>query len=143
MWLGFISWIWRFHAATAACRLRKDEGESQVLELVSKPASGGAIRCRVGGFRVRALIGAAVAGLLCAGVTLPSAFGAETAPVPNFAPDSATGWLAQDDEFIPPPSGPGPVMSDPAHPYISFYKWRTNPNPTFQVADLGNPILQP
>jgi hypothetical protein len=34
--------------------------------------------------------------------------GAETG-VPNFAPNSATGWLAQDDEFIPPPSGPGPV----------------------------------
>ena len=91
----------------------------------------------------RMLIGGVLAGLLCAGVAFGSASGAETAPVPNFAPDSATGWLAQDDEFIPPPSGPGPVRSDPAHPYISFYKFRDNPHPIFRVADLGNPILQP
>ena len=25
--------------------------------------------------------------------------------VPNFAPDSGTGWTAQDDEFILPPAG--------------------------------------
>jgi hypothetical protein len=87
--------------------------------------------------------GGVLAGLVCAGVTMGSAFGAETATVPNFAPNSATGWLAQDDEFIAPPSGPGPVMSDPTHPYISFYKFRANPNPMFRVADLGNPILQP
>ena len=91
----------------------------------------------------RMLIGGVLAGLLCAGVAFGSASGAETAPVSNFAPDSATGWLAQDDEFIPPPSGPGPVRSDPAHPYISFYKFRDNPHPIFRVADLGNPILQP
>jgi hypothetical protein len=64
-------------------------------------------------------------------------------PAPNFAPTNTTGWLAQDDEFIVPPSGPGPVRSDPAHQYISFYKFRDNPHPVFRVADLGNPILQP
>ena len=58
--------------------------------------------------------------------------GAETAAVPNFSPDDTTGWLAQDDEFIPPPSGPGPIMSDPAHPYISFYKFPANPKPAFR-----------
>src|SRR5580704_6517941 len=63
--------------------------------------------------------------------------------VPNFAPTVATGWLAQDDEFIVPPSGPGPIVSDPAHPYISFYKFPRNPHPTFRVAELSNPILQP
>jgi hypothetical protein len=88
-----------------------------------------------------------LAGLVCAGVGLGSAFGAETAPapnvVPNFAPNSATGWLAQDDEFIPPSSGPGPIRSDPAHQYISFYKLRDNPNPMFRAADLSNPILLP
>ena len=71
------------------------------------------------------------------------AFGTETSNVPNFTPDSVTGWQLQDDEFIPPPSGPGPVMSDPAHPYISFYRFPRNPKPTFRVADLSNPILQP
>jgi len=89
------------------------------------------------------LMGAMVAILLCAGTALRPAAGAETAAAPNFSPDSMTGWLAQDDEFIPPPSGPGPVVSDPAHPYISFYKFPSNPRPTFRVADLSNPILQP
>ena len=63
--------------------------------------------------------------------------------MPNFAPDTTTGWLAQDDEFIAPPSGPGPIVSDPAHPYVSFYKMPRNPHPAFRIADLTNPILQP
>src|SRR5260370_34792349 len=101
-------------------------------------------RCRSGSLRAGGrLIGGVLGGRVCAGVTVGAAFGADTAPVPNFAPNSATGWLAQDDEFIPPPSGPGPVRSDPAHRYISFYKFRDNPNPIFRVADLSNPILQP
>jgi hypothetical protein len=89
------------------------------------------------------VIGGVVAGFVCAGATLWPALGAESASPPNFAPTGATGWLAQDDEFIPPPSGPGPVVSDPAHPYVSFYKFPANRNPTFRVADLTNPILQP
>jgi hypothetical protein len=72
-----------------------------------------------------------------------SAFGAGTAKIPNFAPDGLTGWQLSDDEFIPPPSGPGPIASDPAHPYISFYRFPRNPRPSFRVADLSNPILQP
>jgi hypothetical protein len=61
---------------------------------------------------------------------------------PNFAPDPTVGWFPDrptGDDFLPPESGPGPVMSDPAHPYV--------PNgagqPTDHVADLSNPILQP
>ena len=84
-----------------------------------------------------------VATLVCAGAALWPARGAETAAVPNFAPDNMTGWLAPEDEFIPPPNGPGPVVSDPAHPYLSFYKFPANPKPAFRVADLSNPILQP
>jgi hypothetical protein len=72
-----------------------------------------------------------------------SAPSVETAKIPNFAPDSLTGWQLSDDEFIPPPSGPGPIVSDPAHPYISFYRFPRNPRPSFRVADLSNPILQP
>jgi hypothetical protein len=87
------------------------------------------------------LPGAILAGLVCAGAGLMPARAADTTP--NFAPDSRTGWLAQDDEFISPPSGPGPIRSDPAHPYISFYKMPRNPHPSFRVADLTNPILQP
>jgi hypothetical protein len=85
----------------------------------------------------------AVLGSLSLSFVYGGAFAAETAQIPNFAPTNATGWLAQDDEFIQPPSGPGPVKSDPAHPYISFYKLRDNPHPAFRVADLTNPILQP
>jgi hypothetical protein len=94
-------------------------------------------------FKHAILAGGVVAGLVCAGGTLGPAQGAENTKVPDFAPDANTGWLAQDDEFIPPPGGPGPIRSDPAHPYVSFYKFPTNPRPSFRVADLTNPILQP
>ena len=85
---------------------------------------------------------ALIAALACAGGTL-AAHAAEPArapsSAPNFAPDPTTGWLAQDDEFIAPPSGPGPVASDPAHPYVSFYKSPRNPHPAFRIADLDEP----
>jgi hypothetical protein len=62
----------------------------------------------------------------------------------DFAPDSTTRWLAVGQDFLPPEHGPGPVTFDRAHPYL------TNPaaatkggQPTFRVADLNNPILQP
>ena len=92
---------------------------------------------------VGALMWGLVANLACAGVTLWPAFGTEAAQVPNFAPDSLTGWQLGDDEFIPPPIGPGPIVSDPAHPYVSFYRYPRNPKPSFRVADLTNPILLP
>jgi hypothetical protein len=79
----------------------------------------------------------------CAGAALLPARAAEPGSTPDFAPSNRTGWLAQDDEFIPPPSGPGPVKSDPTRPYISFYKNPRNPHPAFRVADLNNPILLP
>jgi len=92
-------------------------------------------------------VGAPAGYLLASAVWLAAALGpaafAETAKKPNFAPDDLTGWQLLDDEFIPPPSGPGPVVSDPAHPYVSFYRFPGNPKPTFRVADLSNPILQP
>jgi hypothetical protein len=93
-----------------------------------------------------AAVSALIAALVCAGAALP-ADAAEPAKAPNsapnFAPDAATGWLAQDDEFIAPPSGPGPIASDPEHPYVSFYKQPRNTHPAFRIADLTNPILQP
>jgi hypothetical protein len=92
---------------------------------------------------IRAFVRGFVVNLVCAGVGLWPALGADPTKVPNFAPDSLTGWQLLDDEFIPPPSGPGPIVSDPAHPYISFYRFPRNPKPSFRVADLSNPILQP
>ena len=67
---------------------------------------------------------------------------AEAASVPNFAPDSSTAWTSdrpQSDDFLPPPSGPGPVLSDGAHPYVPNGQGQ----PTYRIADLTNPILQP
>src|SRR6267142_1653690 len=83
-----------------------------------------------------------LAGLLCSAVFWPAG-AAVSVSIPDFAPDTGTGWLAPEDDFIQPDSGPGPVKSDPAHPYLSFYKYPRNPNPAFRVADLNNPILQP
>ena len=78
-------------------------------------------------------------------VTVSIARGADqnTGSIPDFSPNADTGWQLSDDEFILPASGPGPITFDPAHPYISFYRFPRNPNPTFRVADLSNPILQP
>jgi hypothetical protein len=50
------------------------------------------------------------------------------------------GWLEIGNDFLPPPPGPGPVTADPAHPYHSNLSGR---QPTFRVADLNSPIVQP
>jgi hypothetical protein len=65
---------------------------------------------------------------------MPAAAAEQT--IPDFAPDSSTGWIATGQDFLPPLSGPGPVVADAAH--------RPKPGqPAFRVADLSNPILQP
>src|SRR5580693_217315 len=64
------------------------------------------------------------------------------AEVPAFAPDSSTAWTSdrpKSDDFLPPPSGPGPVLSDKAHPYVPNGQGQ----PTYRIADLTNPILKP
>jgi hypothetical protein len=77
---------------------------------------------------------------------------ADDGAIPNFAPDSRTGWVTGvpdsdtpiGDEFIPPPSGPGPVTYDRAHPFIDNRASRKlGKSATNRVADLSNPILQP
>src|SRR5262245_1496271 len=89
----------------------------------------------------------AMAAVLIAATAFAPAFSAEDgkrAAIPNFAPDDKTGWQLTDDEFLlPEGGGPGPVVSDPRYPYISFYRYQQNPKPTFRVADLNNAILQP
>jgi hypothetical protein len=63
---------------------------------------------------------------------------------PNFAPNASIGWYAYTRQFIAPSSGAGPVMQDPARPYVSNDDFRvTGKQPTAEVADLSNPILQP
>jgi len=100
------------------------------------------------GARIATTIGwyGVVAALLAAAALAP-AFSADQAArtaIPNFAPDAKTGWQIPDDDFVlPREGGPGPVVSDPRYPYISFYRHPQNPNPTFRVADLENIILLP
>ena len=83
-----------------------------------------------------ALAGALI-GLLCAGPALA----AGDAPVPNLS----GGWDGDgENEFTPPKTGPGPVTSDPAHPYVSnFEARRTGAQANWRVADLDNPNLKP
>ena len=90
----------------------------------------------------------AAAGAVCAiAICLGPQARTATVPIPNFAPDDHTSWYPprQDgDNFLPPESGPGPVMSPPDHPYVpnggaDF----AGTNPTYRIADLSNPILKP
>jgi len=83
-------------------------------------------------------------GLLCAGAALWPALAADGATVPDFSSNNTAWDGAGENEFIAPNSGPGPVTSDPAHPYVSnFAARRTGGQPNWRVADLGNPILKP
>jgi len=82
------------------------------------------------------LASAALAGWLAADAAL-------SAPaVPSFSLDPGTGWVPDrpaGDDFLPPPSGPGPVVSQKDHPYVPNNQGQS----TFRVADLSNPILKP
>jgi hypothetical protein len=83
----------------------------------------------------------ALTAFACAVAALCPAFAEPNAPIPNFAPDSTTGWLkGPGDEFIAPAVGPGPVRSDPALPYFSN---AIALQETVKIADVTNPILQP
>ena len=82
-------------------------------------------------------------GLLC-GVVLSATLAAQSAtdapgPIPRLS-SSDYGWFPVGDDFLPPFLGPGPVMSDPAHPY---YNNQSGRQPTDRIADLTNPILKP
>jgi hypothetical protein len=87
--------------------------------------------------------GAVLAGAIYLTGSLSSSAMAQGVP-PNFAPNPSVGWYSYNRVFIPPESGAGPVQQDPAHPYVSNDEFRvTGKQPTAQLADLDNPILQP
>jgi hypothetical protein len=90
-------------------------------------------------------IACAVTIMACAASALwPAPAATEPNAVPDLYVDSETAWLPVGDELLPPPSGPGPVTFDKRHPYVDNpTARRTGTRPTFRVADLGNPILQP
>jgi hypothetical protein len=83
------------------------------------------------------------AAVLFAGAVLcPLVSAGQGAPVPNLAPNSTTAWVPDrpaGDDFLPPPSGPGPVVSEKGRPYVPNGQGQ----PTYRVADLSNPILKP
>jgi hypothetical protein len=70
---------------------------------------------------------------------VPSAVAQQNAPVPDFS-SNQVGWIATNPDFIAVPGGPGPTRSDPAHPYVPN---NSGAQPTFRIADLGNPNLKP
>jgi len=93
--------------------------------------------------------GSALAGLLALSLMSGSADAASAvAAIPNFAPDDHTSWFPDrpdGDNFLQPESGPGPVVSRPGYPYVPNGDETdfAATNPTYRVADLTNPILQP
>jgi hypothetical protein len=92
--------------------------------------------------------GAVLIGLICGAGVLGSALGASPSSIPDFAATGSIGWIASGSgfgtDFVQPPSGPGPVTNDPAHRYITnVAAAASGKQPTFRVADLTNPILQP
>lgn len=63
-------------------------------------------------------------------------------------PALAGPWTRSDPEarFMPPPSGPGPVQDDPAHPHHGHREavaGQPDESATPWIADLRNPILKP
>jgi hypothetical protein len=93
--------------------------------------------------RHAANLGGALAGAFYLAGSLSFSAIAQGTP-PNFAPDASIGWYAYNRLFIAPASGAGPVLQDPAHPYVSNDEFRvTGKQPTERLADLNTPILQP
>ena len=82
-------------------------------------------------------------GVMVAIFSAGSAFWASSMKASDKVPDLGSagyGWFSVGDDLLPPPSGPGPVVSDPAHPYQSNTSGR---QPTFRIADINNPVLRP
>jgi hypothetical protein len=100
----------------------------------------------------RYLAGGAVVALLSAGAAQaqnnfpnqdPVSSNAPTVSIRDLAPDVLTAWVPDrptGDDYLPPQSGAGPVMSPKDRPYVP--NGRGN-QPTYRIADTSNPILQP
>ena len=85
--------------------------------------------------------------LVCAGVlAYPPAVtraAVDASPKPIFTPNASSLWVpdrAAGDDFLPPKSGSGPVVSDKEHAYNPLAQ--AQGQLTFRVADLNNPILK-
>ena len=80
------------------------------------------------------------AGLL---VTLNSSLAADDAATASLSLRNFPIYWIQDrpeqDDFLPPESGPGPVVSEPGHPYVPNGRGKQQTN---RLADLNNPVLK-
>src|SRR5712671_6770419 len=83
--------------------------------------------------------GALAATLLCTVAALAADGAANGNAVPQFAFMDGS-WQAMGADFLPPQSGPGPVRDEPGREHGGN---NTGRQPSFRVADLSNPILQP
>jgi hypothetical protein len=81
-----------------------------------------------------------VLGVATVALLATAALAADNPAVPQFAFANG-GWQAAGVVFLPPPSGPGPVQDMPGRPRIGNNL--ALGQPTFAMADLNNPILQP
>ena len=87
------------------------------------------------------LITAILSGIALAG---HFAFAAGTDSPPEFAPNPSVGWVSAGVRLLPPPSGPGPVVADPARRVVSNNDVRAaGAQAMFPICDLSAPILQP
>jgi len=76
--------------------------------------------------------------------SLSVARGAQTSEPPDFAPNPGVAWVIMSRTFLPPLSGPGPVMQDSKYSGADNDAFRaTGAQVNFPIADLSNPILQP
>ncbi len=74
-------------------------------------------------------------------LTASGALAEQTESIPQLG-SAYSPWSKLNNDFVAiPGGGPGPVMSDPAHPY--FPNGRGPNGPTLRIADLSNPILKP
>jgi hypothetical protein len=94
-------------------------------------------------FKLRSIC--VVTGVVCAASAAVAADGPKHQVTPDFAPTANTAWVLDRsfgvDDLLPPPTGgPGPVTYDKSHPYVPN---GSGSRPTYRVADLSNPILQP
>ena len=104
---------------------------------------------QMSGATKRSAVRAIFVGLICAGVAVGPGQGQGTSPqstaIPNFSPSSTVGWLkaSAGDEFLPPDSGPGPVVFDATTKTPGNFIVTTGNPRAFKVGDLTNPILRP
>jgi hypothetical protein len=87
------------------------------------------------------------AGLLCAGAATGDGYAAgplAQGAVANFSSIDLP-WVAMGQDYLPPPSGPGPITYDKAHPVMArnANQFGTVVTAPMRLADISNPNLKP